>query len=540
MKQQFHGRTDFKIVLILILLATLLKLVVVFNTYAISTDSARFIYMAREIKAGQIDQAIAREYHLLMPLTMAGISSAIGVDCETAGTIIAVLLGALTVLPIYYIGNKLFGRMAAIFGALLWSSHFYIMRETADIMSDGMHIFFVFMALWFCLWALHSGRLWLLLICGVCVGCAYNARPEGLGAGVVAGAFILLSRRFGWSFGRKVLGVGCVLLMTLVVMAPYVMKISDTPAGFNLSLTPKKSVAHMLGLSDPVIEVQLPANENNGQEIMSAEKERHSAMCQILATLRVWVYVNSGALILVVIGVLFAAIKRPKIPAGTALIVGAGLFFLALVMLLAINVYNNGLPSKRHLMLSAAMLLPIAGAGLAVVCGWLVRRIRRKMSARTALIVALAVCALAPISMAILGARPRREEQTIQRVAGDYICEDAKKQGIENPIVMSTNEKVAYYAECSADSLVGFPNTKVGGDWDYAKILNYARRNNVDFIVVTDEEIAAFPFMAHDKVGDELAFVCYVDADDARWKKRFGLDIELEAEDKMTVYRVKK
>ena len=97
MKKQSAKRTDLTIALILVAVAALLKLGVVYNTYAISTDSARFIYMAREIKDGQIERAIARQYHLLMPLAMAGVSAATGVDCETAGTIIAVVLGALTV-----------------------------------------------------------------------------------------------------------------------------------------------------------------------------------------------------------------------------------------------------------------------------------------------------------------------------------------------------------------------------------------------------------------------------------------------------------
>jgi len=526
--------SDLPIVIILLIATFLLKVGVVSNTWAVSTDSPRFIYMAEDIKSGNLDDAITKNYHLLLPLMTAGVSSFLGISSEIAGTWIVVAFGALAAVPLYFLGKQIYGRVAGVFAALMWATYHYIMRETADLMSDGIELFFILSALCVTIWALRTKRPALLLLCGAAAGLAYHARPEGIAVAAAAAVYVLLSRKYEWRLRRKVVGIVCVFIATLAVAAPYIYMISNTPEGFKLRITYKKSVMQLLGLkkSAPAPSIQNKPEENDetsghqGGIPLPVQKKR-PASAQILATAWVYLWVHGPFLGFTLIGLVVAALKRRSSRPGTTLLAGTAVIFAIVVMLLAINIYNTASPSKRHLMSAVAPTIPVCGAGMAFMLSWMAGLFRKRCSPRNSMFLALGLCTLALAGSAVVGLRPRRMEETTQRIMAERI----REFGIDSPNIMSNFEKIAYYSD---GVHAGFPDAEsLNAFLESAEILN------ADFVAVSDEEIEEYPFLKPENVDPaRLKFICRIAEDSVR--ERFNLDIDLHSEDRLTLYRIVK
>ncbi len=534
MKSDGDKTADLTIVIILLIATFLLKVGVVSNTWAISTDSQRFIHMSEDIKSGKLDDAIAKDYHLLLPLMTAGVSLFLGISSESAGTWIAVAFGALAVIPLYFLGKQIYGRVAGVFAALVWATHHYIMRETADLMSDGIEIFFILSALCVTVWALRTKRPALLLLCGAAAGLAYHTRPEGMAVAAAAAVYVLFSRKYEWRPRRKVVGVVCVFIAALAVAAPYIYKISNTPEGFELRITYKKSVMQLLGLKKaaPAPSTQNKPEENDetsGHQggIPLPKQEKRSASAQILATVWVYLWVHGPFLGFTLIGLVVAALKRRSSRPGTALLAGTAVLFAVVVMLLAINIYNFDSPSKRHLMAAVAPTIPVCGAGMVFMLSWMAGLFGKRLSPRNSMLLALGLCTLALAGSAVVGLRPQRMEETTQKIMAERI----REFNIDSPKIMSNFEKIAYY---SGGVHAGFPDAE-----SLDAFLESAEILNADFVAVSDEEIEEYPFLKPENVDPaRLKFICRIAEDSVR--ERFNLDIDLHSEDRLTLYRIVK
>src|SRR5262249_55298346 len=144
---------------------------------------------ARELDFWGTWQAVLKKNHQHpgYPLSVLAVSLPLrawrgGIDPDTmqvsaqfASSIAAVLL----VLPMFFLGQTLFGRAIAFWGTLL----FHALPAGAHLLSDGLSeslfLLFSVTALLFAVQAVRGQSVARFALCGVFAGLAYLTRPEG-------------------------------------------------------------------------------------------------------------------------------------------------------------------------------------------------------------------------------------------------------------------------------------------------------------------------------------------------------------------------
>jgi Dolichyl-phosphate-mannose-protein mannosyltransferase len=216
------------------------------HTEVASRDSIGYIRIAWQLEHGDWREVLPRSpQHPAYPLTVLAVSlpvrhylhadlpAAMQLSAQLAGALAAVLL----VVPMFFLGRRLFDRRVAFGACLLFQCLPASGRVMADGLSDALFLLFATSALWLALVAL-AGRSWAAFaLTGLFGGLAYLVRPEGVlivgatGLVLLAGQLRPASRR-PW---KRVLTAGAALsLAALAVMAPYMVVIR----GFTVKNTP--------------------------------------------------------------------------------------------------------------------------------------------------------------------------------------------------------------------------------------------------------------------------------------------------------------
>lgn len=133
---------------------------------------------------------------ILYPQLMALLSYIVP-DYERAGRFISVLMGTLTILPLWLLGSQLYGRRAAHFSALLWALHPLHVQWSTAVYRDATYCCLV-TAYGFFLWeAMQRRQARFYFGAGLTWALAYMTRPEGLVYGLLALLWLPAKIRFG-------------------------------------------------------------------------------------------------------------------------------------------------------------------------------------------------------------------------------------------------------------------------------------------------------------------------------------------------------
>lgn len=156
-------------------------------------------------------------WQIALSLALFGIS-------ELAVRLPAIVLGALLVVPVFGLGNRLFGKMGAYAGALLAAFAYYDLELTAGVFvadqNDASFVFYVTLSLWAYVEYVASGRSrrWVWLI-GAAVGAAILTKwLTGLLVFAGWGLTLLLTaslRRSGRAWADLALAAGLALALAL-------------------------------------------------------------------------------------------------------------------------------------------------------------------------------------------------------------------------------------------------------------------------------------------------------------------------------------
>ncbi len=219
-RRAWHG----SLLLLLLVVAFACRAIVVLRTVAPDRDTANYVAMAQDFRAGDWSSALAGVFPPLHPLLWSLVGPLAGPSNEDwwfTGQILCVLLGVLSV--------GLLWRVAALFVtgletalvpaiAAFWLAAAMLPAwNAADAMSEGL--FLVLLCYWLLAWARE--RLWLLsFLAGLC----FLTRPEG--AILFAPVLWLLIRpwsRWSGTGARRWLRATLVLLAGLLLPLAYVI-----------------------------------------------------------------------------------------------------------------------------------------------------------------------------------------------------------------------------------------------------------------------------------------------------------------------------
>lgn len=141
-------------------------------------------------------------------------------DAIISGYFISSLFSALSIIPLFLIGEKLFNRTASILATLLFIANPLLFSTTTSILSEPTFCFFFLWVVFFFFSFLRKPSSLAALTIGVMIGLAYSTRVEGLLLIITFIIFLIIERHnnFKWQNRAKYLFYG--LIGFLVIYLP--------------------------------------------------------------------------------------------------------------------------------------------------------------------------------------------------------------------------------------------------------------------------------------------------------------------------------
>ncbi|MFI5316308.1 MAG: glycosyltransferase family 39 protein [Myxococcota bacterium] len=495
----------------LVLLALLVRVVRTAQTAVMMNDGPEFIRLAQQISAGDWRAALSHKYHPLYPSAIAA-AHLLTSDWESAAVAISIAGGALAVAALYALLREGFDRRVAAVGAFLLAVQ-PVAIEITDAQSDPLYLALFLASAALLLRAVQRESAGSALAAGLAAGAAYLARPEGFGT-VVAGVGLAgfeLARRH-WTVSQALRSAAPLCAGAALVMSPYVTYLS-IHAG-ELTLTGKKSVTHMLGVSDardaaaPKVDPLLAAHPELQPLPRGVHPFRNAPAPAGAATLtfaaglllrEIFKALRPEGLFLLALG-LWAARGAPA---------RRGYFFAAYAIVYGVVFFGlaatSDYLSRRHVLPPASLFLGYAGVGVLALADGLGRV--PALAARPALRLALPLALVAALGLG-KSLRPDRLDALPERRAAAWILSDGGLRGGE--AVAAVKQRVGYYAHARFVDLRRAPHPDV--------LLEYLHRERVRYVVVDEHERDellrlnhgspdALALVRHEALGRHEAFV---------------------------------
>lgn len=457
-------------------------------TYLIAIDGTGFyLKPAQHFASGRWMDGLAIGYHPLYPMLVAFFSKVLG-DFELSGQMVSVLLGTLTVIPIYYLARGAFGRWTAFVSSLFLAILPRHVALSADFLSDPTYTFFFISAVWLGWEALRRDGWKFPFLAGLATGLAYLTRAEGVGVLLILGPWLLFGRAHAprWSYRRNGYAFLILIVSFLLVASPYILYLRSYTGTWTISRKP--SVDRVVVLIKKRLFFQEPKVSKATQEfgdIIQRLGEKGQAPPRGLSRwlgglgsfFKLFVETCHPLFFLLFI----VGLVRRKVPPPWAN--GEG-FLLSVVGLYALVMYwlaTLSYISHRYLISLVALCLIWSGRGLLALHHWLLQRISweqwRKITIRPekGLVILTMVVLVIVLPMTV---SPQRAQKRGRKEAGLWI----KDNSASSPSVFTDMVRVNYYAGGRIIFLgeEGVP---------YGEIVERARRERADYLVISDRKI---------------------------------------------------
>lgn len=162
------------------------------------TDSIFFMTMFAKVRSSAwppLYPALIQAFNLLFR------------DLELSGKLISIIAGAMTVLPIFYLGRKIYDEQTGLYAALLFSVTPVALRWNIRVMTDSMFVFLFLLSLWYLLEFYSNYDRNKLILSTFISGLAIATKYQGLVLlPLLVVAFLIYIRKNGWRKVFPVLG----------------------------------------------------------------------------------------------------------------------------------------------------------------------------------------------------------------------------------------------------------------------------------------------------------------------------------------------
>jgi 4-amino-4-deoxy-L-arabinose transferase-like glycosyltransferase len=524
----------------LLLLSLGLHLFYVRGPRVVWGDEPFYLWIGRNWLTGQGYQFLGfTDVHHppLYPL-LSGLLYLVTRNLEEASNLLYLFFGPLLVLPIYGIGQRLYGARAGLLSGLLvalWPP-FNAAVPWWGTMTEPPYYFFVALGVWAALVAANLGRLdehagrssvagsrryfWAWGLGGLAFGLAYLTRPEGIwyapavGGALLAGAWL---RRVPW---RHWLTGGCLFAFGFLVgFLPYAVHTRINTGSWMVSekvgITFQDAMALARGNMAEHDRVLYQLDSSGRQVFFFSRESFHLSMLdQIRVNPRAYagvLYLNLQALL----GRFFSV--EDFMPALLPLL-GLGLFGLAwtrrrlygeLILVAALIPPLSFLLFFIFARYLSPLLLPMlvwTGLGLALLCDWLLQTgmalqprwasAWRSLAWYLPILVVIAVL-LVTHHWTLTAVTATQAVRLEHRIAGEWLAAHASPDAV----VMARYPAVAFHAD---RHWIPSPNS------DYRAALSYAVANRANYWVVDGNESAIraqLAFLSEGSAPPELELV---------------------------------
>jgi 4-amino-4-deoxy-L-arabinose transferase-like glycosyltransferase len=450
-------------------------------TYLIAIDGTGFyLKPAHYFASGRWMDGLAVGYHPLYPMLVALFSKVLG-DFELSGQMVSVLFGTLTVIPIFYLVRGALGGWTAFVSSLFLAILPRHVALSSDFLSDPTYTFFFISAVWLG-WETLKGDGWKFpFLAGLATGLAYLTRAEGIGVLLVLGPWLLFR-----SYRKNGYAVLILIVSFFLVASPYILYLRSYTGTWTISRKPSVDrvvvlIKKRLFFQEPKVAKATKEFHDTIQRLEGKKQSPPSGLSRWLGGLGSFSKLFVETFHPLFFLLFMVGLVRRKVPPRWA--DGEG-FLLSVVALYALVMYwlaTLSYISHRYLISLVALCLIWSGRGLREFHHWLLRRISwekwGKMTIRPerVMVILTAVIAIIVLPMTI---SPQRAEKRGRKEAGLWI----KNNSISSPSIFTDMVRVNHYA---GGRLIFLGEEGVS----YGEILERARREGADYLVMSDRKI---------------------------------------------------
>lgn len=499
-----------------IALLLIIRITAWLNTAIISRDSVIYIDLARYWVTGRPFSALAHPYHPLYPFLIAIAARLLGISLEHSAVAVSIIASALTLPALAFLYRRFENRIVLFLGLLFFCVSPYLVRYTADVLSEPIYLLFIAWAaaLFSEAVTLNNKRPIFYLFSGIFTGLAYLMRPEGLVVGISGVIWLLIFYREvrfrGILYGILLLTVG-----VLLIASPYIIYLHKDTGHW--ILTRKKRVETLLNeispernLTNPSRQVmvfhhkgiskkhsEIPTNLNH-REQEQAERIRkilgERIVPRVSPGLPVWhmmlIFIESlGTILLGFLNGMFVTIgfwvifrffcfrRYPWKKIDTFILVFSLIYWVMLGALLS----GYGYVSRRHYSAVTMFMLVWAAIGFIYACD-IISSIFKGKLVTPKIVGILFIIPVLGISV-IKGTKPYRMDKYGRKIVGRWISERKPKK--MDCTILTSLTRVGYYAGCRTIFLPAIGR----------KDVNALREHKVAYVVLTKRELQKAPFL---------------------------------------------
>jgi len=455
-----------QMLLLLIGISFGLRLYAVLMAQGIANDSAAYGFIARDFLKGHYIKGLSSPAPPLYSFLIF-LFSPDTAHVEIIGRFISLFFGTLTIIPLFFLVKKAIGQREAIFLAILYSFHPYLVTYSGMLLTEATYWGLLVLSVYFFWTGLEKQVTWRIGLAGCFLGLAYLTRPEGIGYVLVYLIWIIVEGILKKGWFKKIALIGVLILSVLIFVAPYVIYIHQETGQWLIS---KKSLIAQsqffkkgVDEADPAKDIeQNKPIEKNSKILRIGQNIVHFLPFVTYHYLRayhfsLWLFLFFG----------LVRVRRKVI---------AYELFLASLVLFHVLSLSTFIPSTIRF---AVPLIPLslfwAGAGIIEMKRYLEKDKRFNPERVIVCLIVLAILIQLPQSL-----KPERSFRAEQRKVGLWL----KQNTPEGAIIMSNSPQETFYADREFMTLpFGISRYGYRGQ-SYDEIIRYARTRGVRYILV--------------------------------------------------------
>jgi 4-amino-4-deoxy-L-arabinose transferase-like glycosyltransferase len=229
----------------LLAIAFLLRLPGLINPEVIHHDGIEYIRHAHLVfngnwfggKAAPLYPALIALCHFITP------------DMETAGILVSTILGSALILPVFYLGKKMFNPMVGLIAALFAAVHPVLIEYSGSVLSESSYYLFFTLSVLFSWEVFRRRKEHSAFLFGTFTALAYLTRPEAIGLLFVFSAWILFvhSSEGDNRFIKKIAILLTIFITFFAFSMPYLREIQKETGKWQISKKAALSIGSFSG-----------------------------------------------------------------------------------------------------------------------------------------------------------------------------------------------------------------------------------------------------------------------------------------------------
>ena len=459
-----------------VLFTLVLRVLVFLQPDIITIDGMLYVQMAKLFSEGNY-VGIPGTYFNLYPMMIFLVQKFVG-DWELSGRLISMVLGTLTVIPIFLLGRSLYNEKVGWLSALFYIFLPNFLKFDTNVLRDPTLWCFMAFALWLVWEGLQKNRPILLAIAGISAGLGAMTRVEGFILWGTLSLYAAFRRLPRISLRKKIFNVTLLVVIFPLIVSAVLLTLEKNSGQMALnemvSFSVKFMTAHTLDIlkpADPIARMDskvyksLPSISQDSLELAS----RHRVALAFFEV--IYKFIKSANVLIVLIGLGFWRRKKEGFVSSDKYL----LYVFAVLFLMSI-LYARQLYyfSTRHGLTLVLPCLFFAGHGLGFIVETFSRESNRLTSGWT-LIKKYPLHILTILFIIIFlsqGISFKRTEKFNQKEIGLWL----KEKGFEDSVIMGPKNllRLAFYAD---GKFLEMPDS-------YEKAVDSIQRNGVKIVVI--------------------------------------------------------